>query len=282
MKKIAALFCALTMMFTMAACRNQAAPGPGNESGTESSVSGTVTESSPASNGAVSAAEPAAGSTASGSAPAKAVSAKVAANKNKNDYQIKNTDYSYKEDNISYKASYPQLTGKAANLSKVNETIKKSALKTITSLGTAPKAQKTTVKVNSDVVFEGKNFISIGFNEYTSLSPKAKEEHILRTVNINLKTGAAVGLTDVITKKDALYTALKKAAGAQLSAEQSSAVTVDAIRSGLDASALYFTDTTVGFTVQVTKPEKRQIRITLTYEEVKPYITTNEIWNNFI
>lgn len=283
-KKTAAFICAVSMMVTMAACAKQADPDQSSSLPAESGITSSTVDSSstaPAQD-AVSNAEPASSTAPAVDANAKVVSPKVTASKNKGDYQVKTVDYSYKKDNISYKASYPQLTGKIANLDKVNEALKKSALQTINSLGTGKKAEKTTLKVTGDVTFQGKNFLSAGYNEYTTLSAKAETTHVLRTVNINLQTGVSVGLSDMIVKSDAFYKALEKAAKGQLDSELTKALTADVIKAGLDSSAIYFTDTAVGFSVQISKPEKRQIRITLDYQEVQPFITKNANWNNFI
>lgn len=286
MKKTAALVCAFAMVLTMAACAKQAAPG---ESSAPASVESQPSVSSPAGGSASSTVSSAATVVTSAPAadvkpnpPARAVSAKVQSNKNSGDYQVKNTDYKYNKDNMDYKATYPQLSGKVTSLQKVNDALKSSAMKTINSLGTAKKAQKTTLKVSGDVAFEGKNFISVGFNEYTTLSPKADTTHTFRTVNLNLKTGASVGLPDMIVKSDAFYAALEKAAKAQLDSKTAAAVNESVIKSGLDANAIYFTDTSVGFSIQVTKPEKKLIRITLGFDEAKPFMTKNENWSNFI
>lgn len=286
MKKFAALVCAIGMVLTMAACAKQAAPGPESEAPAVSQSASSQSASSQADSTVTS--EP--GTSGSNSAPgvivpsqpAKAASAKVQSNKNNGDYQVKNTDYKYNQDNMVYKATYPQLSGKVTSLQKVNDALKSSAMKTVNSLGTAKKAQKTTLKVAGDVVFEGKNFISVGFNEYTTLSPKSETTHTFRTVNMNLKTGTPVGLSDMIVKNDAFYKALEKAAKAQLDSATASAVTADAVKSGLDADAIYFTDTAVGFSIQITKPGKKLIRLTLSYDEAKPFKTPNENWSNFI
>ena len=122
----------------------------------------------------------------------------------------------------------------------------------------------------------------MGYNEYATLSPKAKSERVLRTVNINLKTGATVGFSDLVVKNDALYKALEKAAKEQKTAEMSSTLSAAAIKTGLDANAIYFTDYGVGFSVMTSGTEKHLTTINLTYQEVQPFATTNEIWKNFI
>lgn len=284
LKKTAAFICAVSMMVTMAACAKQADPKQSSSLSAESGITSSTADSSstaPAQD-AASNAEPASSTAPAVDANAKVVSPKVTASKNKGDYQVKTVDYSYKKDNISYKASYPQLTGKIANLDKVNEALKKSALQTINSLGTGKKAEKTTLRVTGDVTFQGKNFLSAGYNEYTTLSAKAETTHVLRTVNINLQTGVSVGLSDMIVKSDALYKALEKAAKSQLDSELTKTLTADAIKAGLDSNAIYFTDTAVGFSVQIVKPEKRQIRITLNYQEAQPFVSKNANWSNFI
>ncbi len=287
MKKFAALVCAIGMILTMAACSQQAAPGESSAVSSEQSQPSVSSQADSSSAGGAASSAPAAVASVPAdevkpNPPARAVSAKVQSTKNSGDYSVKDTDYKYNKDNMEYKATYPQLSGKVTSLQKVNDALKNSAMKTINSLGTAKKAQKTTLKVSGDVAFEGKNFISVGYNEYETLSPKAETTHTFRTVNMNLKTGATVGLSDMITKSDAFYAALEKAAKAQLDSKTAAAVNASVIKSGLDTNAIYFTDTGVGFSIQITKPEKKLIRLTLSFDEAKPFKTSNENWANFI
>lgn len=191
---------------------------------------------------------------------------------------MKDADYSYNKENNAYKATYPQLSGDISNLDKVNAALKTSAMQTINSLGTAKKAAKTSVRVSGDVTYAGKNFISVGFNEYTSKSPKEKAVRTLRTVNINLKTGAVVAASDLVTQNDAFFKALEKAAKEQ----NHSDMTAAQIKSGIDSKVIYFTDSGVGFSVLNAGKEKTLVTVTLTYEETKPFVTKNAVWNNFI
>lgn len=281
MNKLWAFACMIAILFTFTACGGQASSSA--VSGGESQL---VSSSAPGESGSdqtvVSSAESA---TSSGQAvvantTSTPASAKALANKNSGDYKVKTVEYSYNKDNMVYKASYPQLSGQIANLDKVNAALKNSALQTINSLGTGKKSVKTTVRVSGDVTYQGKNFISVGFNEYATTSPKVKSERVLRTVNINLKTGASVLGSDLIVKNNALYKALEKAAKEQKSTELASALTADTIKSGLNANAIYFTDYGVGF--GVTSADKHISTITLTYQEVQPFMAKNEVWNNFI
>ncbi len=273
MKKILAVACAMAMAFTFAACSGETA----SSQSTVSSVSSVSSEK----NKPVSSAGASSKATSS-STTSKTPSAVEVVGKNGENYQIKTADYKYKQDNMVYTAAYPQLVGNTANIDKINADLKKCALKTINSLGTGKKSAKTTVKVNGDVTYHGKNFISVGFNEYTTLSPKAKAERVLRTVNINLKTGASVQAADLIVKNDTLYKALERAAKEQKSADIASALTAKAIKSGMDSNAIYFTDDGVGFSIQISSPEKHLVTLTLTFEQAKPYMTKNEIWKNFV
>lgn len=272
MKKIWAFACMITILFTLTACNGQAsssAVSGGESQLVTSSVQGDAVSSQPASSAAVAA------NTAS-----RVASAKALAGKNAGDYQVKTVEYNYNKDNMVYKATYFQLSGKITNLDKINGILKNTAMQTINSLGTAKKSVQTTVRVNGDVTYQGKNFISVGFNEYATTSPKVKAERVLRTVNINLKTGASVVASDLIVKNNALYKALEKAAREQKDVGAASALTAEAIQSGLDSQTIYFTDYGVGFSVLTSG--KHLSTITLTYQEVQPFMAKNDIWNNFI
>lgn len=281
MKKIWAFACIIAILSTLSACGGQAASSAapsstGSQIATSSAPQSAASSSIASSSGAASTKAVIADTTSRVANP-KAVAAKNAGN-----YQVKTVNYSYDKDNMLYKAVYFQLSGSVANLDKVNAALKNGSLKTINALGTAKKAVKTTVRVNGDITYQGKDFISAGYNEYATLSPKAKSERVLRTVNINLKTGASVGLTDLVVKNDALYKALEKAAKEQKTAEMSSTLSAAAIKAGLDANAIYFTDYGVGLSVLTGGTEKHLTTINLTYQEVQPFTTKNEIWKNFI
>lgn len=288
MKKIMALICAFALAVSLTACAKgvgqtgsseESMPIPSQgEAALESALSSKQGGSSSggASGGGASSSEPAV------SAAAKVRSAKAEANLNAGSYQVKTAKYSYNKDNLDYSASYPQLNGKLSTLETVNKALDTCAMQTIRSMGTAKKEQRTSVRVSGDIAYEGKNFISVGFNEYTKLSPKAASTHVMRTVNIDLKTGKAVGFSDMVVSSDAFYQTLEKAAKSQLSAEQSAVLTAAAIKSGLNSNIIYFTDSGVGFCVQISKPEQKIVRITLDYTAAKPFMTKNANWSNFI
>lgn len=281
MKKLLALICALAMVLSMSACKGQAAPTQNNTvSGASSQTASGAVPSGTVSGAASSAAESSKPSIPS-QAP-RVENPKAVSGLNNGTYTVKDEKYSYKNGNMSYSASYPVLSGKISNADKVNTAIKTSALKTINSLGTGVKTNKTTVKVNSDVTYEGTGFISLGFNEYVKLSANADNDHTLRAMNINLKTGAALEMKDLIVKNDALYKALETAAKQQLSSDIAPSVTASVIKSALESGSVYFTKYDVGFAFQITKPEKRLVKLSLTYAQVKPFATSNEIWKNFL
>nr|WP_319489133.1 hypothetical protein [uncultured Caproiciproducens sp.] len=285
MKKIGALICAFTMVFALAACKGQAAPT--NVSGVTSQTASDGGVTSGAGSGTVSSGTASSGTAVSSkvttpSQAPKVENPKAISGENNGTYTVKDEKYTYKNGNMTYSASYPVLSGKVTGADKANTAIKASALKTINSLGTGAKTEKTTVKVNSDVTYEGKSFISIGFNEYVKLSAKAENVHTLRAVNINLKTGTALEMKDLIVKNDALYKLLETAAKQQLSSDIAPSVTAGVIKSALDSGAVYFTKYDVGFAFQITKPENRLVKLSLTYAQIKPYATSNEIWKNFI
>jgi len=194
-------------------------------------------------------------------------------------YKVKSTDYSYKKDNNDYSVSYPQLSGLNSQQDQVNAAIKTCALKMVNSLGTGVKKTKTKVITNGDITFKGKSFLSIGFNEYVTLSPKAETTHTLRTVNLDLTSGKAFSFSNLVKESDSFYAAIAKEAKVQLSSEYAAKATASAIKTGLDKNSMYFMDTGVGFAVTI---QKKLLRITLSYDEIKPVATTNAVWKNFI
>ncbi|QEY35615.1 DUF4163 domain-containing protein [Caproiciproducens galactitolivorans] len=287
MKKLYALILALTMVVSMSACKGGQVSPTQNET-----ASGAVVSGKEASNPASSLASvPAASSNSDQKKVAseeiakidqpKTANSKAVANLNKGTYTVKEESYSYKNDNNAFTATYPVLSGKIPNVDKINATIKSTAMKTINSMGTSKKKNKTTVRVSGEVAYEGKNFISIGFNEYVKVStPKAKPTRTLRVVNINLNTGTVLSTNDLIVKNDALCKTLESVRG-QLSGDVAPYITADVIKSALDSGAVYFSKYGVGFGLQVNKPDQRLIKLVLTYEQMKPYMTNNEIWKNF-
>lgn len=210
-----------------------------------------------------------------------AKSSKAESAKNSGTYRVKSTNYSYQKNHNAFKASYPQLSGKSGGYDDVNAALKNCAMKTINSLGTAAKKEKTSVRCGGDVTYEGCNFISVGFNEFVTLSPKAESKHVLRTVNYDLKNKKNLSASDLIVKNDAFYKALAKAAGSQLNGKLASAATEDAIQKGLNQDAVFFTDSSVGFSLQL-PGDTPLLKLFLSFDEVKPFMTKNAVWSNFV
>lgn len=278
MKKLTVLLLASALILSLGACAPK--PSSSEPSSSSSASSGAAvpgqTSSAPAqSQVPISSQEPAFQDVS------RAPSAKAQAAVNNGSYKVKSTDYTYKSENNDYSVSYPQLSGLASNQDKVNAAIKTGAMKTVTSLGTGAKKVKTKVKTSGDVTFEGKTFLSVGFNEYVTLDPKADAKHTLRTVNVNLATGTAASFSDLIKESDAFYAALEKAAKAQFGSKYVSKATASALKSALDKNSMYFTDSGVGFAVNLSGAD-RLLRVTLGFDEVKPFVTSNAIWKNFI
>lgn len=274
MKKIIVFVCTILMILSLAACN-------GNDKKVDNTVSKTSSgvNSAAESGGIVKKESPekVAPQTAS-----KVPSQKAVNLKNDGSYKVETKKYSFSKDNMNYTASYPELKGNIKNIAQINKAMETCALKTINSIGTSPKAKKTSVKVNCDVTYEGKNFISVGFNEYTKLDGAKKSTHNLRSVNVNLKNGTVVAAKDLIVKNDALYKALENAAKDQLSPDVSKYVTVDVIKAGLDSETINFTKYGAVFCIQITKPEKRHTSLNLTFEQLKQFRSSNDVWSNFI
>lgn len=285
MKKLLIVFLSAAVLISSAACHSQngasSATASAVSSGTGSSSSGGA--SSAASSGTVSG--PASSQAAASSAvPAfqdasRAPSDKAKTAESAAAYKVKSTDYSYKKDHNDYSVSYPQLSGLTSKQDQVNAAIKACALKTVNSLGTGVKKTKTEVITNGDITFKGKTFLSIGFNEYVTLSPKAETTHTLRTVNLDLTSGKALSFSDLVKESDSFYAVLQKEAKAQFSSEYAAKATVSAIKTGLDKNSIYFMDKGVGFAVTI---QKKLLRVTLGFNEIKPYTTTSAVWKNFI
>lgn len=214
--------------------------------------------------------------TVSAAPDSKAVSAK-----NSDVYRVKDSDYSYKKNNLSYKVSYPQLSGKSGNYDGVNAALKNCAMKTVSSLGTAARKEKASVRCGGDVTYEGRDFISVGFNEFVTVSPKDANKHVLRTVNYDLKNKKELAVSDLLVKNDAFYKALSKAAGSQLNDKLASAATADALKKGLNQDAVFFTDSGVGFSVQL-PGDAPLLKIFLSFDEAKPFMTKNAAWSSFV
>lgn len=289
MKKFLIVLLSAAMLLSAAACHGQNSSSSGTSSGVSSGTSASSGGTSSA--GASSAAGgTASGSVASGQAKASSVTpafqnvsraptAKAQDSKNNGAYKIKSVDYTYKKDNNDYSVSYPQLSGLASHQDTVNTAIKNCAMKTVTSLGTGAKKVKTRVTAKGDATYQGKTFLSVGFNEYVTLSPKAKTTHTLRTVNINLATGAVLTFSDLVKESSSFYAALAKEAKAQFSAEYASEATASAIQKDLDKNSMYFTESGVGFAIMT---QNKLLRVTLGYDEIKPFVSANAAWKNFI
>ena len=270
MKKLIAIVCSILMVMSFAACsgKNEKTENK-TESGVTSAESGdTVKKESPA--------KPAP-QTAS-----KVPSQKAVNLKNNGQYEVKTKKYNFSKDNMNYTASYPELKGNIPNVAQINKEMENCALKTINSLGTSPRTKKTSVKVNCDVTYEGKNFISVGFNEYSKVDGAKEATHTLRSVNANLKTGTLVSAKDLVVENDELYKALETSAKDQLSPDDSKYVTADAIKAGLDHETINFTKYGAVFNIHLTKPEKHDTSINVPFAQMKSLHTSNDVWNNFI
>ncbi len=285
MKKILMILLSAAILASSAACQGQNGSSSGSSVPASSGGSTSVGSSSAAS-GTSSSASFSSGVTSDTSSvtPAfqdtsRAPTVKAEASKNDGNYKIKSVDYTLKKDNNDYSVSYPQLTGLASQQDKVNAAIKNCALKTVNSLGTGAKKVKTKVKTTGDATYQGKTFISVGFNEYVTLSPKGKTTHALRTVNLNLSTGAVLSFSDLIKGNDSFYAALAKDAKAQFSSEYASESTASALKKNLDKNSMYFTESGVGFAVT---SQSKLLRVTIGYNEIKPFISNNAVWKNFI
>ena len=290
MKKTFILIFAAVLAASVAACSN----GQG-QSSAQSAVSGgaasslSVSSAAPASSGVPASSDAQVGKQVKAdSMPEEtyqtvsmAKSSKAEAAKNSSVYRVKSTNYSYQKNRNAFKVSYPQLSGKSGGYDDANTVLKNSAMKTVNSLGTAAKKEKTSVRCGGDVTYEGRDFISVGFNEFVTLSPKAEAKHVLRTVNYDLKNKKNLSASDLIVKNDAFYKALAKAAGSQLNQKLASAATEDAIKKGLNQDAVFFTDSSVGFSLQL-PGDTPLLKLFLSFDEVKPFATKNAAWSNFM
>jgi hypothetical protein len=197
------------------------------------------------------------------------------------DYRHKTTKYLFQKNGKDYTADFPQLSEEASNYQKANDLLKSTAMQTINAMGTTQTDAKMTAKVKSKLTNYDNQFISATFEETTSISAPAKSSKAFRTVNFDLKKGTALTTPDLIVQNDALNTTLLEAAKKQVSAKLKPSVTADVIKTGMQSCSIYFEHAKVGFSIKVPSTLGDHIEIELKYEDVKPFITKNAIWNTF-
>ena len=246
MKKFIAILCALSMIVSLAACAKQP-----TQAGSKSSKSG--------------------------SAASKSASSKISV-----DYRHKIEKYLYQKNNKDYTANYPQLSPEAPNYQKANDLLKKTGLQNILASGLKKEDATTTIKVKSKLTYYNENFISATFDESNNVSTAAHPSAEFRTVNFDLKNGVPVTKADMIVDSDALNTALLAAAKKQLKSDLTASLTTADIKDGMTNCSIYFSKTVIGFSLGVSHALGDHMEVTLKYADVKPYITTNAIWKNFI
>lgn len=197
-------------------------------------------------------------------------------------YRHKTVKYLYQKNNKDYTANFPELSEEAPNYQKANDLLKNTAMQTILSFGTKQEKAKTTVQVKSKLSFYSNDFVSATYKETSNTTTDAHPNAQFRTANFDLKKGTQVKTEDMIVKGDALNALLLKTAKKQLDHNIAEAVTADIIKSGMKSCSIYFEHQSIGFSMEVNHALGDHIEIELKYDEVKPFITTNELWKNFI
>lgn len=199
-------------------------------------------------------------------------------------YTIKTEQYEHQNSYQDFTASYPQLeSGSSADLTRINQLIKDTALQDIQSYLTEDDdGSMTTVEMTGAVTYSDPGFISIKFEENYNNSMAAHPSSVFRTLNINLANGATVTGKDMIVKNDALYQAMLDAANDQLSDYLSSELTTDIIEEGLSYSDnIYFTPDRLGISFEVYHALGDHLEVTLPYAQAKPFMTNNALWQRF-
>jgi hypothetical protein len=268
MKKFISIVCVFSMILTLAACGNQ-----------PTQTGNTV------SNGASASASNNAGKTNSGTAASassgKAGTSSTTSRTTAVGYRHKTMKYLYQKNNKDYTANYPQLSEEAPNYKVANELLEKTGLKTILSLGLQKTDAIMEVKVKSDLTYYNADFISATFEETSSISAKPNPG-AFRTVNFDLKHGTAVTAADMIVKNDALNALILTAAKKKVDNSLEAQVTADVIKKGMESCSIYFTKTAVGFSLTVPHALGDHLEVTVKFKDIKPFMTTNAIWNNII
>ena len=276
MRKVVAIICTLSIIVSLAACGNQSKK---TESSSSSSSTGTSSVSSTSSTSSAKGTSSAADTQSKkedGSA-SKSTSSKVTL-----DYRHKIEKYLYQQNNKDYTANYPQLSPEAPNFQKANDVLKNTGMQTILSLGLQKTNETVKVEVRSTLTYYNNDFISATYEETSNVSTAAHPGAEFRTVNFDLKNGKTVTATDLIVKSDTLNAALLKAAKKQLSGELETAATAAVIKTGMESCSIYVTKGKVGFSLEVPHALGDHIELELTYNDIKPFITKNAIWNTII
>jgi hypothetical protein len=268
-KKLITIICIFSMIATLTACGKQSIK-TGN-----SASSGAATS---ASSGAAISASGGAASTASSKAGTSSAAPRTTAV----GYRHKTMKYLYQKNNKDYTANYPQLSEEAPNYKKANDLMENTGLKTILSMGLQKTDATMEVKVRSDLTYYNTEFISATFDETSSVSTAAHPNAEFRTVNFDLKKGTAVTTADMIVKNDALNALLLTAAKKKVDNSMESQVTAAVIKKGMESCSIYFTKTSVGFSLVVPHALGDHLEVTIRYNDIKPFITTNALWKNII
>jgi hypothetical protein len=247
MKKALAIFTAAILVFTLAACSNQPQ---------KTSVKTNSNTSS--------------GNAAVSSKPAEVKKPSV-------EYRHKTEKYSYDQNNRKYSASYPQLSNEAQNYQKANELLKNAALQGIQSAGEGKTDVAVLIRVKGELSYTNDDFLSATFQE-TSQTASKKPVTAFRTVNFDLKNGKALTTADFIKENDALDALLLKGAKSEVDSDLKSSVTADVIKNAMKSCSLYFEKTKLGFSLPVPEKLEGHIEVELKYEDIKSFMTDNELW----
>ncbi len=267
MKNALLVLLSAAMLLSVTACHgNNASSGATGSSSSAGTASGNGTAS---------------GGTSSGVTVSGAVSRPPVIIK-KSPYVVKTVDYKYDKNNRSYRASYPQLSSKDANYNAVNDLLKKSAMQTISSLGTSTSAKKVGVKVSDHVSYKGDNFLSVTFRESVKNEGAKDSTSTFRTVNYDLKNKKVVSVSDMIQKNSALLTAVQNAVKKQMTKKKAVGYTQAVLQSGIKSCSIYFKDDSLGISIPVSHALDDHKELIVDYDNTSGFRTGNVAWNYFI
>ena len=110
-----------------------------------------------------------------------------------NIYKIDSKTYTYTLNGNNVSIKYPVLNSNEMNLSSVNELIKQTALSGFNE----DEEVEQQIDIDYEVIFYNNEFISIAFTGLANTITAAHPNNIFYTLNIDIKKGTKITLTDV-------------------------------------------------------------------------------------
>lgn len=113
-------------------------------------------------------------------------------------YQINSKTYTYTLNGNNVLIKYPVLNSNEMNLSSVNELIKQTALSGFNK----DEEVEQQIDIDYEIVFYNNEFISIAFTGLANTITAAHPNNIFYTLNIDIKEGTKIKLTDIYNIDD--------------------------------------------------------------------------------